>query len=420
MQAKIRPFQTVFSPTSVYPKAAWLYSANLFLLLTSYFLIRPLRDEIAMSLGTEHLPWLFTGSTVVMLLVVPVASICTRGSRFRISIHVYSVAMAIQFIFYLATLFVNANVILSSAFFIWISVYNLVVVSLFWSSVAHSIEKSNALHFYGLIAAGGTLGALVGPLLTTLLSGFFDKSSLMLASIICLVGAIALQVALGSAPHEKESGELKTKSWSSLFSEIKSIAISPKLLSIAVFMALYICMSGFIYFQQSISIPNHFISPSERIQYFASLDLLVNLLALIIQLFLTSKIYQWLAPKRVLVAVPLLVGCSFLLLGINSDAFVISITSVIHRVMHFSLLVPARESAYTEINTDNFYSSKTTIDTLLYRSSDAFFGWGFSGLFAYGLTVTQLMLMGLVISLAWSWSGYHMGKNFNVLQKSVT
>jgi ATP:ADP antiporter, AAA family len=296
------------------------------------------------------------------------------------------------------------------------------VVSVFWSSVSNVIEKSNALRLYALIAAGGTLGALVGPLLATLLSRYFHSSSLLLTSIICLGVAFAIQIATASKGSEKKinNNELNPEQRTWLFPGIKSILISPKLLSIASFMALYICMSGFIYFQQSVSLPKYLVSSNERIQYFAGLDLTVNFLVLIVQLFLTSKIYRWFAPKRVLVFAPLLVGCTFLFLHIGSPVFLISLASIVHRVVHFSLLVPARESAYAEINTDNFYSSKTTIDTLFYRGSDALFGWGLSVLFAFSLTTTQLMVIGLTISIIWSVSGYYLGKKFNVFQNSTT
>lgn len=422
MQANLRPFQNFAFLSGSYPKVIWISSAQFFFLLTSYFLLRPLRDEIAMTLGTKRLPWLFTGSTAAMFFVILVIGLRGRGLGFRLPTFVYCLAMAVQFMFYIAHAFIHSNIMVSSVFFVWIGVYNLLIISVFWSSVSPVIEKSSALRLYALIAAGGTLGALVGPLLATLLSRCFHSSSLLLTSIICLGVAFTIQIATGRKGSETKinANQLHHEHRTCYFPDLKSILLSPKLLSIASFMALYICMSGFIYFQQSVSLPKYLVSTNERIQYFARLDLTVNFLVLMVQLFLTSRIYRWFAPKQVLVAAPLLVGCTFLFLHIGSYFFLISLASIVHRVIHFSLLVPARESAYTEINTDNFYSSKTTIDTLLYRGSDALFGWGLSVLFAFSLTSLQLMAVGLTISIVWSVSGYYLGKKFNVFQNSTT
>lgn len=402
-----------FSPKK-YPRVAWLAFSYFFFLLSGYFILRPVRDEIGISQGVQQLPWLFSGTFAIVLLLVPLFGFGASAISRRIFPTAINLLLIfVLMLFYFAISSFGSSHQISTILFVWISVQNLIMVSLFWSVMAESFDRQSALQCYGFISAGGTLGALAGPALAAILVRPLGAINLIWISVSFLVMATFLQYTVVS----KQSGvqlafenrHLSFRLYSGVFNVFKSA----KLKSLALFILFYTVLSTFIYFEQATIVPAHYTTTDEKTQYFATLDLLVNGIAVLFQLFITPTILKMGLYSKIFVIVPLIVAFALFALGFLSDLVWISMISVLHRVLHFSLLTPTREGLFTEVDPAHRFESKNFIDTVVFRGGDAMSGWILAGLFAWELGTTQTILTGIFLALLWSGSGYLLTIQFN-------
>lgn len=380
-----------------------------FCLLCSYYILRPLRDEMGIAGGVRNLQWLFTGSFVAMLLAVPLfGAIVARLPRRRFVPLAYRFFMVNILIFFLLLSLDIATVQVARAFFIWVSLFNLFVVSVFWSLMADLFRSGQARRLFGFIAAGGSAGALLGPALTASLAVPLGPVNLLLISVVFLEIAVQCVNRLWRAAPASDGAEAAPRAapsdetiGGSVFAGITEVLRSPYLLGICLYILLYTTTSTFLYFQQAHIVAGAFDDPAERTRVFALIDLCVGLLTLLIQCFLTGRIMPRLGVGPTLGFLPLLTLLGFAALAVAPGLVALVSFQATRRAANFAISRPAREVLFTVIGPEQKYKAKNFIDTAVYRGGDAVSGWAFAGLSGLGLGLSAIALVTLPIAALW-------------------
>lgn len=399
---------------------AWAFS-YFFALLCSYYIVRPMRDEMGIAGGVEQLQWMFSGTFLAMLAAVPGFGWLTR--RFaprRFVPYVYGFFIANLLLFYLLFRSAIVHAYVARAFFIWASVFNLFIVSVFWSFMADIFSSAQARRLFGVIAAGGTAGAVAGPALTTLLAGPLGTTNLLLLSAAFLLWAVVciqrLSVWRASAAGRAgpDGGAAVSAAEAplggSVLAGLRLIFRSPYLAAICCLMLLFTTLATFLYFQQAHIVRAHFNDPTERTALFAAMDLAVNTLTLATQVFLTHRIVERIGLGWSLAAVPLLLAAGFLVLGAFPGIWVLVAVQVLRRAGNFAVMRPGREMLYVVLSKEEKYKAKNVIDTVVYRGGDAVSAWVYAGMQALGLSAAGIALAAAPLAGVWAWVSYRLGR----------
>lgn len=399
-----------------------------FTLLASYFILRPLRDEMGIANGASNMQWLFSGTFVVMLIIVPIFGYVTSkfkiGSVLTFSYVFFIVNISLFYYLFKIDLFINT---LPIVFFIWLSVFNLFAISLFWSFMVDIFTSTQSKRLFGIISSGGSLGAISGPLISTTLTGKIGIGNMFLVAIILLFfSLIALQMVIRIQKKIKNNNNYISKSFkntlltrATLFNAIKLVMASKYLKALALFMILYTTTSTFLYFEQANIIENTIESSSERVQYFSTVDLITNTLAVFGQFFLTSKIIKQFGLSLSLSLIPLFIAIGFIILSANTILSIIAILLIVHRAGNYILLRPGREILYTVCNREEKYKAKNFIDTAVYRGGDAISGWVFAGLISMGYGLSIISIIAVPIIILWGYIGFQLGKKQVSYQEEI-
>lgn len=386
-----------------------------FCLLCCYFILRPLRDEMGIVNGAINMQWLFTGTFVAMLCIVPIFSLLvSKNSIKRVLLFSYSFFIGNILLFYLLFEGFGISRVVAISFFIWLSVFNLFVVSLFWSFMADVFSSKSSKRFFGIIASGGSLGALTGPVIANHLSSKFPISILLLvaaffliAALLCILGILKLS---DKKQHFNKLIQTNAINAKRLFEGVQNIMKSPYLLGIVAFVLLYTSISTVLYFEQAHIVEEVLAKSTERIRYFSSIDFRVNAIAIIGQFFFAGSIIKKSGLSIVLASIPFIMGVGLIVLGLNPSLSVIAMLMVVHRAGNFMLLRPSKEILFTVSSFEDKYKSKNFIDTAIYRGGDALVGWLFAGLVALGWGLGAIAFLAIPISFLWSFIGYRLGK----------
>ena len=388
-----------------------------FVLLCSYYILRPMRDEMGVAGGVENLQWLFTGTFFAMLATVPLFGwLTSRYSRAAFLPMVYGFFIFNLLLFYLLFSSDIADVWVARIFFIWVSVFNLFVVSVFWSFMADIFSNRQARRLFGFIAAGGTAGALVGPALTATLVKPLGPENLMLVSAVLLGCAMFCIRQLISwrmvyEIHDSTASESNDSPLGgSVLAGIRLVLQSPYLLGIALLMLLFTTLATFLYFQQAQIIRDAFTDPSERTAVFASIDLAVNLLTVLIQLFFTGRLVRWLGLPWTLALVPLLLALGFMALAVAPVLAVLAVVQIIRRAGNYAIMRPSREMLYVVLGREEKYKAKNFIDTTVYRGGDAISAWIYTGLRSLGLGLSGIAWLAVPVAGLWALLAYRLGR----------
>jgi ATP:ADP antiporter, AAA family len=378
--------------------------AYFFCLLCGYYILRPLRDEMGIQGGVQSLPWVFTATLGAMLAAVPLYGwLAARWPRRRLlrSIYLFFAASLLAF-FGLFRIGVAPQAV-ARAFFVWVSVYNLFVVSVFWSFMVDLFDRDQAKRLFGPIAAGGTAGALAGPALTTMLAGPLGPVNLLiLSAAFLLVATLCIRRLLAwSAARGEAQFAAGAPVGGGMWGGVTDVARSPYLLGICLYMLLYTVLSTFLYFQQARLVADAGMTSEARTTLFASMDLAVNLLALGGQAFLSARVIRWLGLPMTLGIVPAVTIIGFAALWLAPLLGVVVTVQVLRRAADFSFARPARELLFTAVDREAKYKAKNFIDTVVYRTGDAAGGWVFAALKALGLALGGISLLAVPLAALW-------------------
>lgn len=400
---------------------SWLY---IFAVLSSYYILRPIRDEMGVASGVENLPWLFTGTLLGMLLVnPPFAALVARLPRARfiaVAYHFF-IANLLIFAFLMRVASADQNIWIGRIFFIWTSVFNLFVVSVFWALMVDVFDAEQGKRLFGFIAAGATLGGIAGSGITASSAQYVPATYLLLGSAILLevavfsVGRLSrLADALRLRPAARsEPSAIGGSSLSGLSHAFKS----PYLLNVSGYILLYSITSTFVYFEQADIARLSFADRAARTAFFAQLDLAVNILTLGAQLFLTGRVLRWLGVGMTLAVLPALTIFGFGALAWMPTLMVLVIYQVLRRAGNFAFARPSREVLFTVVSREDKYKAKSLIDTVIYRAGDQIGAWSYAGLGFLGMGMTAIATLAVPLSAAWLVNGLWLGRRQEALAK---
>jgi ATP:ADP antiporter, AAA family len=399
---------------------SWLY---FFSVLFSYYILRPIRDEMGVAGGVEHLQWLFTGTLAAMIAVNPAfAALVARLPRVRFIAVTYRFFLVNLLLFaallYLAT--AEQNIWIGRAFFIWTSVYNLFVVSIFWALMVDVFDSEQGKRLFGCIAAGATVGGIFGSTVTAALARQVSPVFLLLISAALLEAAVFCMRRLSRLTDALRRGPAgareQTVIGGSIFAGLKHTVGSPYLANVGVYILLFTVTSTFLYFQQAEIVRDSFADRGARTAFFAKVDLVVNLLTLGAQLFLTGRVLRWIGVALTLSMLPLLSGLGFTALALTPTLAVLVVYQVVRRAGNFAFARPSREVLYTVVPREDKYKAKSFIDTVVYRLGDQMGAWSYAGLGVLGLGLTGISLVAVPLSLAWLVNGLWLGRKQKTLE----
>jgi len=387
--------------------------ALFFVLFASYFMLRPVRETFGIAGGVDNLQWLFTGTFLATLVVVPFYGwVASRMPRRTLLPILYTFAALVMAGFATSLVVAPDNVWVARAFYIWLSVMNLFVISVAWSLMADLFVPEQGHRLFGQMAAGASLGGLAGPLLSGLLVVPIGEAGLLYVSAALLFASLVFVRYLfrWHDRHGRDSdAERPVRIGGSIWAGLTLLLKSPVLLAISCFVLLLTTASTFLYFEQARIVEATFPDRAQQTQVFAAIDVAVQSATILIQIFLTGRIARRLGVTVLLVAVPVTMMFGFGLLAVAATFPVLAFVMIVRRVGEYALVRPGREMLFTAIPTETKYKAKNAIDTFVYRGGDAIAGWPYTGIVA--LTgAGAVAVAGAVLAGVWGAVGYAIGK----------
>ncbi len=390
----------------------WLY---IFAVLSSYYIMRPIRDEMGVAGGVNNLQWLFTGTLIGMVaLNLPFAYLVKTLPRRRFIPLTYRF-FALNIILFAVLLYLAdaaQTVWIGRAFFIWVSVYNLFVVSIFWQMNVDLFSPEQGKRLFGFIAAGATLGAIAGSALTAALARFISPIVLLLGVAVLLELAVFAVGRLSrlSPVLSHQPGSEDQPIGGSVVAGITHAIRSPYLLNVSLFLLLFAITSTILYFQQAGIVSQSFADRGAQTAFFATIDLLVNTLTLIVQLFFTGRLLVLFGVALALGFLPLLTMIGFGALAFVPTLSAIAVFQVLRRAGDYAIARPTREVLFTVVPREDRYKAKSLIDTFVYRLGDQVGAWGIAGLRALGAGASEVALVAIPIALLWLVNALWLGR----------
>ena len=397
-----------------------------FTLLASYYVLRPVRDEMGVQAGAQKLPWLFSAVFVSMLVLVPLFGwIAGRLPVRRLIPTVYLFFASNLFLFFLALITDVPRTTVAPVFFVWVSVFNLFVVSVFWSVMADLYSTESARRLFGFIAAGGSSGAVAGPLFTALMVPSLGVAPLLLVSIgLLLIAMTCFFAILQTHPrHDREEAgatilksQIDESAPPSLWIGLTKILQSRYLLGICLYLACYSVLSTMLYTQQMVLVPQVVSSAEERTQLFAWVDFAVNGLTVLTQVVLTGRLLVGLGVTAMLVLVPAFNVVGFSVFGLAPILAVLVVFGVLRRAGEFAIAKPTRETLFTVVSKEEKYQAKNVIDTVVHRGGDMASSWFSNVLQSAGFTIGETAFAAVPIAVLWLANGFYLGRHHGRLR----
>ncbi len=398
------------------PALAWSW-AYIFALLASYYMLRPIRDQMGIARGLDELPWLFMATLVGMLaLNLPFAWLVKRLPRARFVPLTYRffIANILVFAGLIYAVTGEAQVYVGYAFFVWLSVFNLFVVSIFWATVIDVFSTEQGKRLFGFIAAGATLGAIAGSAVTATLAQAAPTWALLIGAAILLELAVqAMRGLSGVADRLHELPDAARQGQvigGGVLAGLRRTFASPYLLNIALFLALYSITSTFLYREQAGIARASFSDKGAQQAFFASVDLAVNVLTLGVQLFVTGRLTRAIGVGPVLALLPAASVLGFGWLAVAPSLTAIVTFQVLRRAGNFALARPVREVLFTVLPREDRYKTKAFIDTVVYRTGDQIGIWTYPAIAALGFGASAVSVLAVPLSLAWLVSALWLGR----------
>jgi len=405
-------------------KATLVSTLFVFILMASYYILRPVRDAMASDWTDSEVSFRWNINFFVSAAIVALYGFAVSRTRLRNVIPAMYGFFALSFIaFYFGVSLVADRVLIDKAFYLWVSVFALFHVSVFWTFMADTFNKEQAKRLFAIIGAGASAGALVGPAIPALFAGVLGTDTLMLVASSSLLLVIPLvfymyhlkATELGNSDLSADTS--KAVIGGNWWQGFQSFVTNPYLLGIAVFILLYVFIGSFVYFEQKNLLAD--FSRAERTQILGSVDWLVNLVTFGMAFFLTGRIVGKLGMAAALALMPFLVGAGLLILAFAPMLTVLLALQVFRRGGNYGLTRPAREMLYTKVTQEERFKAKPVIDIVVYRGGDAVSGTLFAFLTdGVGLGLAAVAVVGSAIAAVWGSTGIWLGKKFDLVKNT--
>lgn len=386
-------------------RALWLGFAFHFLILTGYYITKPIRDSIGAS-SMEALPWMFTATLVAMLIAnTAFAAVVARMSRRKFVPLAYGFFIVVFGLFFIAMRSRPApeQVWIGRGFFVWVSVFNLFNTAVFWAFMTDLFTVEQGKRLYGFIAVGGTLGAILGAYITKHYVRDIGTANLLIIAAVMffLAGSLVRFFPGGFTNQGKPAAKHEEPIGGSVWSGLTHIFHSPYLLGLAGSMLLYTTTSTWAYFQQSELAGGVLKTGTARTEFFGNLEIWVNSLTVLVQIFLTGRLLKWFGVGFTLFALPFLSMIGFGAMGVAASLAMLAVFQVTRRAAAYALMRPSRELLFTVLKREDKYKVKSITDTLGYRTGDQIGAWSYSGLQALGLNLSSISLVAVPVVAGW-------------------
>ncbi len=380
-----------------------------FLLLGGYFMLRPLRGAIAAN-NSEILHWLYSATFLAMLVIVPLFGFLV--SRFRRGQFIPAI-----YLFFISHLLLFAwgfdddatPLWVQRTFYVWLSVFNLFVVSIFWSFMADIFRPGQAQRLFGFIMAGGSIGAIIAPSVTKGVVPVFGATGVMLVASVMLIAATLLAILLGWFTRKQRENKPTEVIGGSIWEGAIQVFRSEYLLYACLLMLLHNLTSTFLFNGMAVLVDQNIIGFDERTTFFSHIDQIVQVLAFLLQFFITSRLVRYLGMSKTLVMIPALLAGGFIILGSSMGLVLFAAVQVVQRSMNYGVLGPAKEMLFTVVDRETKYKSKNFIDTAVYRGSDVTASWIFKGLTTAGFSMAQIAWIYVPIMGLWGLGAWRLG-----------
>ncbi|HLL27895.1 MAG TPA: MFS transporter [Xanthobacteraceae bacterium] len=402
---------------------SWLY---IFAVLSAYYIMRPIRDQMGVAGGVNNLQWLFTGTLIGMLcLNVPYSWLVKTLPRSRF--------IPISYRFFAVNILVFAGLLyfadseqtiwIGRVFFIWISIFNLFVVSVFWALLVDIFSSEQGKRLFGFISAGATIGAIAGASITASLARYVPVTFLLIGSVLLLEVAVFAARRLSRLAGTLQADPASAKDQAiggNVFAGITHPFKSAYLMNVSVFILLFAITATFLYFQQADIVSRNFASRGEQTAFFATIDLLVNALTLTIELFFTGRILRYFGVGLALAFLPALTLFGFATLAFVPALAALVAFQVLRRSGDYAIARPTREVLYTVVPREDRYKAKSFIDTVVYRAGDQIGAWSFTLLSAVGLSAAEVAAVAMALSILWLINGLWLGRRQGAMAAAQT
>ena len=387
-------------------------------LMSAYYILRPVRDAMASDWSDAEVSWLWTLNFFISTAVVAVYGIAVSRIRFQLLVPAMYGIFALTFVVFYGLASTTADrTLIDKSFYVWVSVFSLFHISVFWSFMSDLFNKEQAGRLFGIIAAGASVGGLIGPSIPSFFSESLGTDNLMLIASVMLLVPIPIIFYLQSLQSsELHNEDLTTKSRTAAiggnpFAGFKLFFSNPYLLAIGFFIFLYTGISSFVYFELKNLLAE--LSRPERTAVWAQMDLAVNTLSIATGLFATGRIVGKFGMPVTIALVPVLICIGLLVLAISPFMGAVVALQIIRRAGNYAVTRPAREMLFTRVDRETRFKAKPVIDIVAYRGGDMLMAWLFTGLTqGLGLGLAAVALVGAGIAALWSVVGIYLGRWF--------
>jgi ATP:ADP antiporter, AAA family len=396
-----------------------------FLLMGSYYILRPVRDTMATIVGVDQLQQLFTATFIGTFIASGIyTALATRVRLTRLLPGVFWFWLCNVVLFEVLFSLAPENRWLGSAYYVWFSVTNLFMISVFWSLMVDVFSPEQATRFFAFIAAGGALGAVVGPLLTRLLVGTLGLSGMLLlaaagfALVIVTVHLLMREkVRLRESSDEAQQSTLDHALKGNAFEGFGQLLKSRYVLNQAAFILLMTWVNTVAYFCQTDLIARTYTAIASRTQAIADIDLVVNTLTALILLLGLGRIVQRFGVTAGLILNPLLMVLAFLATALSPTLLMIQALQVVRRVAQYAIARPSREICFTVVEQSSRYKAKNVVDTVVYRFGDVSSAWVQAGLRSMGYGMNGAIAVGVAASVVWGAAALFLGRRYEKIRQ---
>ena len=388
------------------------------LLMSAYYILRPVRDAMASDWSDAEVSWLWTLNFFISTAVVALYGALVARFPLRLLVPAtYGIFALTFFIFYALALSINDRALIDKSFYVWVSVFSLFHISVFWSFMSELFNKEQAGRLFGIIAAGASVGGLIGPSIPSFFSAYLGTDTLLLLASALLLLPIPLilylQILKASDLGNEASAAkpIPSRIGGNPFAGFTLFISSPYLLAIGLFILLYTGISSFVYFELKNLLAE--LSRADRTAIWAQMDLAVNVLSIAVGLFATGRIVGKFGMPVTIALIPVMICTGLIIVAISPFLGAVIALQVIRRAGNYAVTRPAREVLFTRVDRETRFKAKPVIDIVAYRGGDMLMAWAFTGLTqGMGLGLAAVAAVGAGIAALWAMMGIYLGRLF--------